>query len=93
VQPGTYDLLPDDLDPATCGACLWIWADVSTLAEPYERWFATGGRLVLTSAAGRLTGRLEGVSYRRVTLEEDVWVFHDDGCDTHIVELRFDELI
>jgi len=90
--PGTYTLAGEELNYATCGLCVLLRADVDPQAGSVrQRWLATGGTVTFTSVTGRLTGRLENVTFTDVTINPTT---HEstplDTCPVEITSASFD---
>lgn len=60
VATGTYQLAGDELDPASCGACVRLVVDEATC------YFATAGTLEVSSVTVDLAGSLQGAAFARV---------------------------
>src|SRR5690606_19552964 len=95
LKPGTYTLAGDELQYATCGACVRIFGDYVTGVGATEVYMATGGKLTLTSVSGQLTGALSDVTFTHVTINTSTWESTPvgDGCNSAISTATFSEPI
>ena len=92
LRPGTFPLTGAELSYQTCGACVFVEADISAEGNVGQEYFATGGTLTLTSVSGRLTGSLSNVTFQHVLFDGKTGQMNPvgDGCQTSIGGLSFD---
>ena len=70
IVPGTYQLTGDELNYATCGACVDITADYDMTAGTWKQdYMATGGTLTITEVTPRLIGTLTNVTFGRADID------------------------
>jgi hypothetical protein len=70
VRVGTLGLDGGETLYNSCGACLLLLIDQDLATRtPKRRLMPVAGKLVLDSVTGRLTGRLENVELREVTID------------------------
>ena len=86
ISPKTIQLSGDELNYATCGACVRIFAD-ATQMDSAAQYFATGGTVTLTSTNGTLQGTLSNITMEKVTIDSSTYMSTPvgDGCNTKIV--------
>ncbi len=103
ITPGTYTLSGDELNYATCGLCVLIYAnatfDSSTgdLTGADQYYLATGGSVTITSVAdntagtGTLTGTLNNITFDHVTIDSTTFTSTPvgDSCESMITSMPF----
>ena len=90
IAPGTYPLTGDELNYASCGVCVRIFADATEQALGAQ-YFATGGSVTLSSTTGNLVGTLDNVTFTKVTIADDFTSTPvGDGCETVITAASMD---
>jgi hypothetical protein len=95
ITTGTFQLTGNELNFATCGVCVLVWADISSQGQPAQEYLATGGSVTLTSVTGRITGTLTNVTFEHVTINPSTYESTPlgDGCESKIGSLSFDSPI
>jgi hypothetical protein len=85
LETGVFAIEGDELDPATCGAC------VQLVVDDGRCYFATSGRLVLTSVEVDMAGTLSDAGFRPI----DCLTLAAQGssCATAIDSISFNEPI
>ncbi len=86
--PGTYPITGADASYATCGTCVTLIGDIVAGQGPTQFYFATGGTVTITSAAGRLTGSATNVTLQELDLNTSQLVA--GGCTSHVAAVSFD---
>lgn len=86
IAAGTYTLEGAELDPATCGLCVLLVADVSDTREP-GFYLATGGMVEITSVSPRLTGKATNLQFEREPFDGGTDPLM---CTSAITEVAFD---
>ena len=83
VKLGKYTLAGNELDYATCGLCVLVFAGGQ---DPY---MATGGTVELTSVQGTFSGTLTNVTFTHVSIDPNTFESTPlgDGCNTSIPSL------
>ena len=75
ITQGTYTLSGDELDFATCGACVRIFTNVTAAGADDGIYMPTGGTLTVTTAGtavgGTLTGSISNLTFHHVELDQD----------------------
>ena len=87
IDPGTYVLEEDDFSMDTCGACIRVVAGNDT--GDASCYLANGGTLSLAVVEERLSGHLEGVSFRAISCEDFSPL--DNACSSQIDNIAFDD--
>jgi len=103
VRTGTFQLVGEETRYSSCGACVLLLVDRDPGSlQPSSYFMPLSGRLRLETVAGRLTGALEDVTLRHVTVDlidpdgpgtlEPSLLTTDveGGCQTHIGRAAFD---
>jgi hypothetical protein len=97
IQPGTYEISGDELNYASCGVCVRMFADrLNGGGHPLQDMMATGGTLVVTAVgeagSGVFQAELKNASFEHVHI--DGMSFEStpvgDGCGTEISHLGAD---
>jgi hypothetical protein len=97
IQPGTYEISGEELNYASCGVCVRMFADrLNGGGHPLQDMMATGGQLVVTSVgeagSGVFQAELKNASFEHVNIDgmsfESIPV--GDGCGTEISHLGAD---
>lgn len=70
VMAGVFELTGDELDYATCGACVLIYTDADGAGGVVDAYMATGGTLTITSLTP-FAGTISNATFTHVTLDED----------------------
>jgi len=86
--PGTYPLTGADAAYGTCGVCVTLIGDLVPGQGPTQFHFATGGTVTVSSAPGRLTGSVSGVTFGELDLTSETLV--PGGCTSRLGGLAFD---
>lgn len=95
IRDGTFVIEGDELNYSTCGACIGLLGDavaVDSGLDPEAFYTASGGRLVLSSHVGRLTGEFSDLTFDHVEIDPDTLVSTPvgDGCTVRLGSLAFD---
>lgn len=89
VTVGDFELTGNEIDPELCGACVGVFADVSTTLEggltAEVLYMPTGGTMHVTSIDGTLSGSLENVTLDAISLQGNPV----EGCTTAIDSVSF----
>lgn len=96
ILPGTFGIVDEELNYATCGVCVRIMANHDPVTgEMGSQYLATGGSVSLTSVAGNLTGSLNEVRFETVVIDPTTFESRpvNDGCVTSIDSVSFDSPI
>lgn len=93
LATGTYGLVGLQADLFSCGACVYIAANVD--GGPLDFHMALGGSLTLdsvdaTPGTGRIVGSLTDVGFREVTVDVNGQHVVEGGCETEISAVSFD---
>jgi hypothetical protein len=97
IQEGSYEITGEELNYASCGVCVRMFADrLNGGGHPLQDMMATGGTLVVTSigaaGSGLFQAELKNASFEHVEIDgmsfESVPV--GDGCNTEITHLAAD---
>jgi hypothetical protein len=90
INTGTYLIEDRELDPSRCAVCVQL---ASRQVGALRCFFQTGGVLTLTRGEddGYLTGSLDNMSFESVSCDTKDPL--DDGCETSIAGLSFDDHI
>ncbi len=98
IEAGTYPITGDELNYASCGVCVRIFADRALIGggHPLQDMMATGGTLVVsevgTGGSGAFKATLMNASFEHVQI--DATSFEStpvgDGCETRINRLSAD---
>ncbi len=81
---GTYPIAGAELATTTCGLCVNIVADISTMG-PTKFYFATGGTVTLTSTSPPV-GSLAGVTFKEVDAGGNAI---PNGCTASMTAMQF----
>jgi hypothetical protein len=97
IQPGTYPITGDELNYASCGVCVRIFADRALGGgRPLQDMMATGGTLVVTevgtAGSGVFRAELQDASFEHVRIDSMSFESSpvNDGCVTEISHLAAD---
>jgi hypothetical protein len=97
IEPGTYKIEGDELNYASCGVCVRMFADrLNGGGHPLQDMMATAGTLVVTevgaAGSGVFRAELKNAAFEHVSI--DGMSFEStpigDGCDTQISHLGAD---
>jgi hypothetical protein len=97
IQPGSYEIKGEELNYASCGVCVRMFADrLNGGGHPLQDMMATGGTLVVTTVgaadSGVFQAELKNASFEHVNI--DGMSFEStpigDGCGTEISHLAAD---
>ena len=88
--PVTIQLTGNELDSATCGACVLGFGGVHNSSWTGS-YFATGGTVVLTALSKtRIAGKLKNITLTHISYGAEHTTPLNDGCNTTVEELDFD---
>lgn len=90
ITSQSITLAGDELDYATCAACVRVFTDLTEDSSGGE-YFATGGTLNLTSVENTLKFTLTNVTLQHVTITSGTWETTPvgDGCTTTLTDVTF----
>jgi len=81
VAAGTYPIAGADTSADSCGACVYVMADVDPATdEPGQAFVARSGTLVIDAVLPDLTGSLAGLEFQEIDVDSGELVA--DGCST-----------
>lgn len=88
---GAFQLTGDEVNPATCGACVSIQVDYTDMGPADDQYIADGGTLNLTSVtATSLAGNLSNVTFRHMNVDSSgIATPHPDGCTATLTSIAF----
>lgn len=88
---GAFQLTGDEINPATCGACVSIQVDYTDMGPADDQYIADGGTLNLTSVtATSLAGNLSNVTFRHMNVDSSgIATPHPDGCTATLTSIAF----
>ena len=86
IQPGTYELEPEDLSMETCGICIRLNADAES-TDP-RCYLATAGTLMLVEVDDYLQGEFQDTTFGPVSCEDFSPIETD--CSSRIGSLAFE---
>ena len=96
TQPVTIQLVGEEIDYSTCGACILGLTDYTADGPTGDPYMATSGTLTLmTTGPTTLKGTLTNVKLSHVTIDEDTaaTAAHEDGCTSELASLDFEAAI
>jgi hypothetical protein len=89
VRTGTFEIGGADAAAESCGACVFVLADVDETGEDAAQvYLAQSGTLVVDSVLPNLTGSLAGLSLHEIDVESDAVLA--DGCTSTIESVSYD---
>lgn len=97
VAIGDFTIAGVETAVATCGVCVYIWAD-ATLADgevldKEKEYIATGGMVTIDSIEGNLTGSVSNLTFTEINASSTEGTPLEGGCETAITSGTFDVLI
>jgi hypothetical protein len=96
IGPGTYEIEGDELNYASCGVCVRMFADrVLGGTRPLQDMMATRGTLVVSEVGGAFKATLMNAEFEHVNIDEMSYESRPvgDGCETAITRLSADVLL
>ncbi|MBI5547068.1 MAG: hypothetical protein HY901_24575 [Deltaproteobacteria bacterium] len=88
---GTFPLTGDELNYATCGACVTLHGDVDPTTGVTAYYMITGGTLNVTSVSGSLVATLTGATFEEVEIDSQTYESTPvpNGCTSAVQQALF----
>ncbi len=94
---GTFTIEGDDAVVATCGVCIYIYADATLadgqIVDSEKDYIATGGSLTVDSITGNFTGAASGLTFTEIDKTDENGAPLPGGCETAVPSADFDVAI
>lgn len=94
---GTFTIEGMDTAVATCGVCIYIYADATladgAIVDSEKDYIATGGSLTVDSIAGNFTGSVSGLTFTEIDQTDENGAALPGGCETAVQSATFDVAI
>ncbi len=87
VAPGTYEITGAETNSKTCGACVYVLADIVPMVGAKKFYLAQSGTLVVDSITPELSGSLSNVTVQEIDLNTGAPV--TGGCTATIEAATF----